>query len=111
MASSTSTVEWIVKQITDAGEITAKKMFGEWGIYCDDKMVALVCNDQFFVKRTEEGYAFWGEHEEAPPYPHAKSLMVLSEEEMRQKVKLVKLIQTTFKYLPNPKKPKKSKQE
>lgn len=104
MASSAATVEWIVKQISGAGEITAKKMFGEYGIYCDDKIIGLICDDQFFVKRTEEGYAFWGTHEEAPPYPRAKPLMVLSEEEMSNKAKLAQFIQITYKHLPKQKK-------
>jgi len=104
MASSEATVAWIVKQIANAGEIKAQKMFGEYGIYCDEKIVALVCDDQFFVKRTEAGYAFWGEHEEAPPYKGAKPLMVLSEDEMRKKAKLVELIQITFEHLPKQKK-------
>lgn len=104
MASSAKTVEWIVKQIAGAGEIRAQKMFGEYGVYCDDKIIGLICDDQFFVKRTEAGYAFWGEHEEAPPYKGAKPLMVLSEEEMGKKAKLVELIQITFQNLPKQKK-------
>jgi TfoX/Sxy family transcriptional regulator of competence genes len=104
MASNASTVAWIVKQISGAGEIKALKMFGEYGIYCDDKIVALVCDDQFFVKRTETGYAFWGEHEEAPPYKGAKALMVLSEDEMGNKARLVELISITHKHLPAQKK-------
>lgn len=104
MASSAATVEWIVKQISGAGEITAKKMFGEYGIYCDDKIIGLVCNDHFYVKRTEEGYAFWGKHEEAPPYKGAKPLLVFCEEEMHKKAKLVELIQITYQHLPKQKK-------
>lgn len=104
MASSVKTVEWFVKQISGAGEITAKKMFGEYGIYCDGKIVALVCDDQVFIKRTEAGYAFWGEHEEAPPYQSAKPLMVLSEDEMHDKLRMAELIRITFSHLPKQKK-------
>ena len=104
MASSVATVEWIVKQIARAGKIRVEKMFGEFGIYCDDKIVAMVCDDQFFVKRTEAGYAFWGEHQEAPPYPRAKPLLILSEEDMQNKAKLVELIQITYEHLPKQKK-------
>jgi TfoX/Sxy family transcriptional regulator of competence genes len=104
MATKATTVAWIVKQISDAGEIKAQKMFGEYGIYLDDKIIGMVCDDQFFVKRTEAGYAFWGEHEEAPPYPRGKPLMVLSEDEMKSKAKLVELLQITYKHLPKQKK-------
>jgi hypothetical protein len=41
MASRQTTVDFILDQIEGAGTVSAKKMFGEYGIYCDDKMVAL----------------------------------------------------------------------
>jgi TfoX/Sxy family transcriptional regulator of competence genes len=41
MASRQTTVDFILDQIEAAGTVSAKKMFGEYGIYCDDKMVAL----------------------------------------------------------------------
>lgn len=100
MASSVATVEWIVKSLAGAGEVSFKKMFGEYGIFCDGKMVALVCDDQFFVKRTEVGYAFWGEHEEAAPYKGAKPCMLLGEADMRDHVRLVELIRLTQEHLP-----------
>jgi len=50
MASKQSTIDFILEQINAAGEVSAKKMFGEYGIFCNGKMVALVCDDQLFVK-------------------------------------------------------------
>ncbi len=55
MSSKQNTVDFILEQITNAGTICAKKMFGEYAIYCDDKVVALVCDDQLFVKPTKAG--------------------------------------------------------
>lgn len=104
MASSANTVDRIVKILAGAGEIEAKKMFGEYGVYCNGKIVAMVCDDQFFVKRTAEGYAFWGDHEEAPPYPGGKPCMLLNDSDLRNKAKIVELIQLTEKYLPKQKK-------
>jgi TfoX/Sxy family transcriptional regulator of competence genes len=52
MSSDISLVEFIVDQISSAGIIRYKKMFGEYGIYCDDKFIALVCNNKYFVKAT-----------------------------------------------------------
>ena len=45
MASQQGTVDFIVEQMARAGAVSARKMFGEYGIYCDGKMVALVCGD------------------------------------------------------------------
>ena len=50
MASSSEFVEYIADQLLGAGEITYRKMFGEYGMYCDGKIVALLCQDQLFIK-------------------------------------------------------------
>lgn len=39
MASSQKIVDFILDQIKNAGTVHAKKMFGEYGIYCDGKIV------------------------------------------------------------------------
>lgn len=66
MASKQSTVDFIVDQKSLTGIVSAKKMSGEYGIYCGEKMVALVCDDQLFVKPTPGGEAFLGECSEGP---------------------------------------------
>jgi hypothetical protein len=40
--------------------------------YCGEKLVALVCDDQLFVKPTLGGKAILGEPIEVPPYPGTK---------------------------------------
>ena len=53
MASDKSFFEFIVYQMGNAGYISQKKMFGEYAIYCDDNVVALVCDNQLYIKPTE----------------------------------------------------------
>ena len=55
MASRPEFVQYIADQLTGAGTITYRKMFGEYGIYCDGKIFGVICDDQFFVKVTEAG--------------------------------------------------------
>ena len=38
MASKIEFVEFIAEQLREAGEITNRKMFGEYGIYCNGKI-------------------------------------------------------------------------
>lgn len=71
MASRQSTIDFIVEQMAEAGDISAKKMFGEYAIYCDGKLVALVCDDQLYIKPTSSGRNFIGKCIEAPPYKGA----------------------------------------
>ena len=56
MACNTDFVQYIADQCTDAGEITVKKMFGDYGIYCDSKIFGLICDDRLYVKPTEAGH-------------------------------------------------------
>jgi len=58
MASSLEFVTFVSEQLSDAGNITYKKMFGEYGFYCDEKYFACVCDNQLFVKITESGKKF-----------------------------------------------------
>ena len=55
MASSPDFVEYVCFQLRHAGEISFKKMFGEYGLYCDRKYFGLVCDNQLFVKVTVPG--------------------------------------------------------
>jgi TfoX/Sxy family transcriptional regulator of competence genes len=41
-------------------------------VYCDGKVVAFVCDNQFFLKPTDAGKALLDRVKEAPPYPGAK---------------------------------------
>jgi DNA transformation protein and related proteins len=76
MASDAQFVNYVLEQMQGAGSLDSRKMFGEYAIYCDQKVVALVCDNQLFVKITEKGKAFLNKASQpvllAPPYPKAK---------------------------------------
>ena len=72
MASDIGFVEYVCEQIGGAGQVSHRRMFGEFAVYCDGKVVALVCDNQFFLKPTEAGKALLDQVKEAPPYPGAK---------------------------------------
>lgn len=55
---------------------SARKMFGEYALYLDGKVVALICDDRLFVKPLPEARALLAGAEEAPPYPGAKPHLV-----------------------------------
>jgi TfoX/Sxy family transcriptional regulator of competence genes len=108
MSSSQDTVDFMVDQMMGAGEVTSRKMFGEYGIYCGEKMVALVCDDQLFVKPTVEGRAFIKDMVEGSPYPGAKPCFLISADKYKDATWLSELIRITAKELPIPLKKKKS---
>lgn len=102
MTSQQSTVDFIVEQIAKAGVVSARKMFGEYGIYCNGKMVALICDDQLFVKPTAAGRALIGEATEGAPYKGAKLCFVISPEKWDDDEWLAELIRVTTAELPPP---------
>jgi len=107
MASTQATVDLIVDQMLGAGDVSAKKMFGEYGIYCDGKMVASVCDDKLFVKPTVRGRAYIGRVEEESPYPGAKPNFLIPAKKWQDGEWLSELIRITAEELPLPKKKKK----
>lgn len=107
MASKQATVDYIIDQIIQAGDIRYRKMFGEYAIYCNEKVVALVCDDQLFVKPTKAGKTLIGNVEEAPPYPGAKLYFLISPDLWEDHEFLTKLISETADELPLPKQKKK----
>ncbi len=104
MSTSAETITYILDQLTGLPDVSARKMFGEYALYCSGKVVALVCDDQLFVKITAPGKAFVGEaYEEGEAYPGAKPSMRISEELLEDRQWLCELIQRTAAALPVPK--------
>ena len=107
MTSSKDFVEYVCDQIRDAGDISFRKMFGEYALYCDGKTVALVCDDQVFVKKIEVAAALLGENaEEGFPYEGAKLHFLVTDLDDQQL--MTRLIRGICDALPPPK-PKKAK--
>src|SRR5512138_2546087 len=102
MASDQSFVEFIVDQLRDAGTVRYRKMFGKYALYCEEKVVALICDNQLFVKPTAGGKAYIGDAVEAPAYPGAK-MSYLIEEKYEDAEWLSGLIRITQMELPAPK--------
>jgi DNA transformation protein and related proteins len=113
MASKQSNVDFILEQLADAGDCSARKMFGEFAIYCRGKIVALFCDDQLFVKPTDAGRAFIskdGKVKDGAPYPGAKPWFLISGDRCEDGEWLSELVRVSERELPppKPKSPRKS---
>jgi TfoX/Sxy family transcriptional regulator of competence genes len=106
MASDKKFIVFIVDQIENAGQITYKHMFGEFGIYSDGKLFALVCDNKLFIKPTEAGRSYIKDVVEAPPYPGAKPSFLI-EDKLEDREWISNLVRITVSELPEPKKKKK----
>jgi TfoX/Sxy family transcriptional regulator of competence genes len=101
MASSVGTVQFICDQAGLGNRLSFRKMFGEYALYLDGKVVALICDDQLFLKPTPEGLGYLGNVTEAPPYPGSKNYFLLSSE-LEDLDRLSGALQVTARALPEP---------
>ena len=102
MATEERFVEYVRTQTGLGTALTYKKMFGEYALYLDGKVVGFACDNQLYVKPTDEGRAFLGTVSEHPPYPGAKNYFRIADE-MEDRERLGPLLVTTAKVLPMPK--------
>lgn len=108
MSSDPDFVKFVVDQIDDSCGMSYRMMFGGCTLYSNGKVVALICDDQLFVKPTQAGRAFIGDVVEAPPYPGAKNSFLI-QDKIEDGEWLTELIQLTAAELPVPKPRKKKK--
>ena len=108
MASTQDFADFVTEQVGLAGRVSSRKMFGEFALYVDGKVVALICDNQVFVKPTAEGRRILGEVTEAPPYPGAKPHFEVGEH-LDDRDLLSRLLLATAAALPVPKPRSKAK--
>jgi TfoX/Sxy family transcriptional regulator of competence genes len=102
-------VEYVTDQVDDSCNLTHRMMFGGCTLYLDGKVVALICDDQLFVKPTRAGREFIGNVVEAPAYPGAKNSLLV-EDQIEDGEWLTNLLTMTAEELPAPK-PRKKKEK
>ena len=87
--------------------LSARKMFGEYALYLDGKVVALVCDDQLYLKPTPGAKAALPDCPTGPPYPGAKLHLLVTDarDDPDQVIAALKAIAADLP-APKPKKPK-----
>lgn len=102
MATSPATLAFLMDLLQDAGPVTARKMFGEYALYFDGKVVGLVCDDRLFLKPVPAALALIPAPREGLPYPGAKPHLLI-EDELDDPELLVSPISAVAADLPPPK--------
>lgn len=101
MASNQEFVDFVVEQIENAGEIRAKRMFGEYGIFSDGIIFGLICDNKLFIKPTKSGREFIGDVVEKPPYQGAKPSFLI-EDKIEDREWLSELVRISIRNLSIP---------
>lgn len=78
MASRADTIDHLLDALAPL-PLSARKMFGEYALYLDGKVVALVCDDQLFLKPTPGATSALPGCPMGAPYPGAKPHLLVSE--------------------------------
>ncbi len=104
MTTKQSTADYILDQLISVDNVSVRKMFGEYALYCDGKVVGLVCDDTLYIKITEQGKIFTGKYyQEGSAYKGAKTSIVI-DEGLEDREWLSELVRITAENLPLPKK-------
>ncbi len=77
MATSLDFINYICEQLNGIGNITYKKMFGEYMIYLNSKPVIIVCDNVAFVKKLDIITEMMQNADVGFPYKGAKEHYIL----------------------------------
>lgn len=104
MSTRKETVEFILEHLGHPKRFSARAMFGEYALYADGKVVALICDDQLYVKITSASASLEKMCEKDSPYPAAKPHYVIEEDQLSKLDELPGIFFKIAKSLPTKKK-------
>jgi TfoX/Sxy family transcriptional regulator of competence genes len=78
MGTRAETVAHLSDLLSDL-PLVSRRMFGEYALYLDGKVVALVCDDQLFLKPTAGAVAALPGCATGLPYPGAKPHLLVTD--------------------------------
>lgn len=106
MATDQSFADYVRDQMRAAGDVRTRKMFGEYAVYLDDKVVAFVCDNELYAKVLPPVQALLqqavGELVVAPPFEGAKDYYRVTAH-LDDHELMARLARTTADALPAPK--------
>jgi DNA transformation protein len=104
MATQKETIDFILEKLGSPKRFSARAMFGEYALYVDGKVVALVCDDLLYVKVLPASSELENICEKDSPYPAAKPHYVIEEDSLRDMEELPEILFKMARSLPPKKK-------
>ena len=102
MATDLGFVDYVLEQAALGERLTVRRLFGEYALYVDDKVVAFACDDSLFAKPTAAAERLAPQLPRRPPYPGAKPYPV-ADELLDDSERLRALLLETAALVPAPK--------
>jgi TfoX/Sxy family transcriptional regulator of competence genes len=104
MSTQKETVEYILDALGSSPRFTVRAMFGEYALYADKKVVALICDDQLYVKILPESEVLGNVCDVDAPYKGARPHYVVEESQLTRIENLPDILLAISASLPMPKK-------
>ncbi len=80
MATTKEFHDFILENLQKVGEVSTRKMMGEYCVYYQGKMIGDICDNCLFLKPTASVLRLLPDAERAYPYEGSKTLMVMVED-------------------------------
>ncbi len=106
MATSKEFHDYVVESLQRIGDITTKKMMGEYCIYYKGKLIGDICDNCLFLKPTEAVLRLMPDAERAYPYEGSKTLMAVVDD-VEDVERMREVLDAMYAELPEPKKRRK----
>lgn len=108
MATDQQYADYVMEQLRLVPGASYRRMFGEYAVYASGKVVALLCDNQFFLRPNDAARAILGTPTEGAPFPGAKPHFVM-EGELEDVSLMARLVAVTADAMPVPKSKSKTK--
>jgi DNA transformation protein and related proteins len=82
MSTQKETVDYILELLDASKTFHAKAMFGEYALYANNVVVALICDNQLYVKDLPAASSLKDYCEKDTPYPGAKRHWLIEEDQL-----------------------------
>lgn len=103
MATSKEFHDYVVDSLQRIGDVTTKKMMGEYCIYYKGKLIGDICDNCLLLKPTESVLRLMPEAERAYPYEGSRTLMAVVDD-VENIERMREVLDAMVEELPEPKK-------
>lgn len=103
MATTKEFHDYILENLQRVGDVSARKMMGEYCVYYRGKLVGNICDNCLFLKPTESVLRLMPGSDRAYPYEGSKTMMVVVDD-VENKDLMEEVLNEMYQELPGPKK-------
>ena len=102
MPSTKAYLDFILDQLSEAGDVSCRPMMGEYVLYYRGKVIGGIYDDRFLVKSVPSAAALMPHAQKELPYDGAKEMLLVDNVDDRAFLRA--LLEAMYPQLPEPKK-------